>query len=126
MRIERAELAVYDARALDLLKRWQEHRVPCGDVDAIAGPQPHSMAALLGDEAKAIPLSLEDPLFIVEGFVDECREHRSISRIHAFLSPRHAALGTPATIAAWGSFPAGEVGWIVVSAAFPAPLLRLL
>jgi len=42
------------------------------------------MAALLGYKAEAIPLGLEDPLFIVEGFVDECREHRSISRIHAF------------------------------------------
>src|SRR6516164_8393331 len=84
MRIERAEFAVYNARAVDLLKRWQEHRVPCGDVDAIAGPQPDSMAALLGDEAEAIPLGLEDPRFIVEGGVDECREHRSISGIHAF------------------------------------------
>src|SRR3974377_2408396 len=84
MRIERAELAVYDARAVDLLKRWQEHRVPCGHVDAIAGPQPDSMAALLGYEAEAIPLGLEDPRFIVEGGVDECREHRSISGIHAF------------------------------------------
>src|SRR6516165_8267566 len=84
MRIERAELVVYDARAVDLLKRWQEHRVPCGDVDAIAGPQPDRMAALLGDEAEAIPLGLEDPLLIVEGGVDECREHRSISGIHAF------------------------------------------
>src|ERR1700746_2961886 len=55
-----------------------------GDVNAIAGPKPASMAALLGYKAEAIPLGLEDPLFIVEGFVDECREHRSISRIHAF------------------------------------------
>src|SRR5215472_7813887 len=78
MRIERAEFAVYDARAIDLLKRWQEHRVPCGHVDAIAGPQPDRMAALLGDKAEAIPR------FIVEGGVDECREHRSISGIHAF------------------------------------------
>src|SRR5262249_17512566 len=85
MRIERAELAVYDARAVDLLKRWHEHRVPCGDVDAIAGPQPDSMAAVLGDKAEAIPLGLEDPPLIVEGGVDECREHRSISGIHAFL-----------------------------------------
>src|SRR6516165_5110539 len=84
MRIERAEFAVYNARAVDLLKRWQEHRVPCGDVDAIAGPQPDSTAALLGDETEAIPLGLEDPRFIVEGGVDECREHRSISGIHAF------------------------------------------
>src|SRR5215471_5365366 len=84
MRIERAELAVYDARAVDLLKRWQEHRVPCGDVDAIAGPQPNSMAAVLGYETEAIPLGLEDPPLIVEGGVDECREHRSISGIHAF------------------------------------------
>src|SRR5215469_9916429 len=85
MRIERAELAVYDARAVNLLKRWQEHRVPCGDVDAIAGPQPDSIAAVLGYETEAIPLGLEDPRFIVEGGVDECREHRSISGIHAFL-----------------------------------------
>ena len=76
---------LYDARAIDLLKRWQEHRVPCGHVDAIAGPQPDRMAALLGDKAEAIPLGLEDPRFIVEGGVDECREHRSISGIHAFL-----------------------------------------
>src|SRR5262245_41381697 len=85
MRIERAELAVYDARAVDLLKPWQEHRVPCGDVDAIAGPQLDRMAAVLGDEAEAIPLGLEDPPLIVEGGVDECREHRPISRIPAFL-----------------------------------------
>src|SRR5262245_7837960 len=84
MRIQRAELAVYNARAVDLLKRWQEHRVPRGDVDAIAGPQPDSITALLGYEAEAIPFGLEDPPFIVEGFVDECREHRSISGIHAF------------------------------------------
>src|SRR6516165_8475834 len=84
MRIERAEFAVYNARAFDLLKRWQEHRVPCGHVDAIAGPQPDSMAALLSDKADAIPLGLEDPRFIIEGGVDECREHRSISGIHAF------------------------------------------
>src|SRR5215469_6479838 len=84
MRIQRAKFAVYDARAFDLLKRWQEHRVPCGHVDAIAGPQPDRMAALLSDKAEAIPLGLEDPRFIVEGGVDECREHRSISGIHAF------------------------------------------
>ena len=45
MRIERAELAVDNARAVDLLERWQEHRIPCRDVDAIAGPQPDGMAA---------------------------------------------------------------------------------
>jgi hypothetical protein len=83
MRIQRAKLAVYNARAVDPLKRWHEHGVPCGDVDAIAGPQPDSMATLLGYEAEAIPLDLEDPPFVVEGFVDECREHRSIGRIHA-------------------------------------------
>src|SRR5262249_19956475 len=94
MRIERAELAVYDARAVDLLKPWQEHRVPCGDVDAIAGPQLDRMAAVLGDEAEAIPLGLEDPPLIVEGGVDECREHRSISGIHAFLfQPESKDLG---------------------------------
>ena len=84
MRIQRAELAVYNARALDLLKCWQEHRVPCSDVDAIPGPQPDSMAALLGYKAEAIPLGLEYPAFIVEGFVDERREHRSIGGIHVF------------------------------------------
>ena len=63
------------------------------------------MATLLSDKAKAIPLGLEDPLFVVEGFVDQRREHGSISRIHAFLSPRHAAFGTPVTIAAWGELP---------------------
>jgi hypothetical protein len=35
MFVERAELPVYDARTLDLLKRWQERRVPFADVDAI-------------------------------------------------------------------------------------------
>jgi hypothetical protein len=84
MRIQCAKLAVYNTRAVDLLQRWQEHRVPCGDVDAIAGPQPDSMAALLGHKAEAIPLGLEDPSFIVEGFLDECREHRLISGIHVF------------------------------------------
>jgi hypothetical protein len=79
-----AELAVYNARAVDLLKRRQEHRIPCGDVDAIAGPQPDRMAALLGYEAEAIPLGLENPPLVVEGVVDKCREHRSISGIHAF------------------------------------------
>ena len=79
-----AEFAVYNARAVDLLKSWQEHRVPCRDVDAIAGPQPDSMAALLGYEAEAIPFGFEDPPLVVEGVVDECREHRSISGIHAF------------------------------------------
>jgi hypothetical protein len=49
MRVERAELAVHDARAFNLLKRRQEHCVLCGDIDAIARPQPHGMAALLGD-----------------------------------------------------------------------------
>jgi hypothetical protein len=76
MRIQRAELTVYNARAVDLLKRWQEHRVPCGDVDAIAGPQPDSMAALLGYEAEAIPLGLEDRPLVVEGFVDFLRSYR--------------------------------------------------
>jgi hypothetical protein len=66
---------------LGLLKRWQEHLVLCGDVDAIARPQPHRMAALLGDEAEAIPLSLEDPLFVVEGFVDELPGHPNDSWI---------------------------------------------
>src|SRR5437762_2377170 len=84
MRVERAELAVYNARALDLLQRRQKHRVPRGDVDAIAGPQLDSMAALLGNEPETIPLGLEDPRFIIEGVVNECREHRSISGIHAF------------------------------------------
>ena len=84
MRIQCAELAVYNARAVDLLKRWQEHRVPGSDVDAIAGPQPDSMAALLGYEPEAIPLGLEDPPLVVEGGLDECREHRSISGIHDF------------------------------------------
>ena len=84
MRIQRAELAVYNARAVDLLKGSQEHGVPRGDVDAIAGPQLDCMAALLHYEAESIPFGLEDPPLIVEGSLDECREHRSISRIHAF------------------------------------------
>ena len=42
------------------------------------------MAALLDDKSESIPLGLEDPLFIVESFVDERREHRSISGIHPF------------------------------------------
>jgi hypothetical protein len=73
MRIERAEFTVYNARAVDLLKRWPEHRIPCRDVDAIAGPQPDSVAALLAYEAEAIPFGLEDPPLVVEGGVDECR-----------------------------------------------------
>src|SRR6266436_8202086 len=96
MRVKRAEFAVYDARALGLLKRWQEHLVLCGDVDAIARPHPHRMAAFLGDEAEAIPLSLEDPPFVVEGFVDECGEHRFIGGIHASCAlsyPQPTALG---------------------------------
>jgi hypothetical protein len=44
------------------------------------------MAALLGDKAESIPLGLEDPRFVVEGFVDERSEHWSISEIHAFSS----------------------------------------
>jgi isoquinoline 1-oxidoreductase subunit beta len=36
------------------------------------------MAALLGYQAEAIPFGLEDRMFIVEGFVDECREHRRV------------------------------------------------
>src|SRR5262249_60080744 len=82
--VQGAELAVYDARTLDLLKRWQEDLVPFSDVNAIARPQPHSMAALLGDEAEAIPLSLEDPPVVVEGVIDQRREHRFIRRIHPF------------------------------------------
>jgi hypothetical protein len=36
------------------------------------------MATLLGDEAEAIPLSLEDPPVVVEGVIDQRREHRFI------------------------------------------------
>jgi hypothetical protein len=36
----------------------------------------------------ADPLGLEDPPFIVDRSVDECRDHRSIKRIHVFLSAR--------------------------------------
>src|SRR5262249_13479970 len=82
--VQGAELAVYDARTLDLLKRWQEDLVPFSDVNAIARPQPHSMAALLGDEAEAIPLSLEDPPVVVERVIDQRREHRFIRGIHPF------------------------------------------
>ena len=87
MRVQRAELAVYDARALDLLKRGQEHRVSCGDVDAIARPKRQSSPALLGDEAEAVPLALEDPPLVVEGRIDKRREHRSISGIHGVALP---------------------------------------
>jgi hypothetical protein len=52
------------------LKRRQKHRVPSGDVDAIARPQSHSIGALLGDKAEAIPFGLEYPPLVVEGFVD--------------------------------------------------------
>ena len=38
MRIERAELAVYNTRARNLLKRWEQHPVLRGNVDAIARP----------------------------------------------------------------------------------------
>src|SRR5215471_5895147 len=93
MRIQRAELAVYNARAVDLLNRWQEDRVSCGDVDAIARPQPNSMAALLGYEAEAITFGLEDPPCIrraIERFgrclgqpstLAECRKINSGRRI---------------------------------------------
>ena len=84
MRIERAELAVYNTPALDLLKRWEQHPVLRGNVDAIARPQPHNMAALLGGEAETIPLGLENPIFVIEGLVGERREHGSVSGIHAF------------------------------------------
>src|SRR5262245_31036954 len=139
MRIERAEFAVYNARAVDLLKRWQEHHVPCGHVDAIAGPQPDSMAALLGDEAEAIPLGLEDPRFIVEGGVDECREHRSISGIHAFsfgpglriwdqpLRPwcqcHHKTAPTPTTATAIGTTSRAEFS-IQAIAGIPSAMIR--
>jgi hypothetical protein len=33
---------------------------------------------------EATPLGLEDPLFAIEGFIDESGEHRSISGIHTF------------------------------------------
>jgi hypothetical protein len=97
MRIQCAKLAVYNTRAVDLLQRWQEHRVPCGDVDAIAGPQPDSMAALLGHKAEAIPLGLEDPPFIVEGFLDECRERDSclFFRPGLWISTISAGSGSP-------------------------------
>src|SRR5262245_11918386 len=137
MRIERAELAVYDARAVDLLKRWQEHRVPCGDVDAIAGPQPDSMAAVLGYETEAIPLGLEDPPLIVEGGVDECREHRSISGIHAFLfqsdscgfgvgpwcQGHHKTAPTPTTATAIGTTSRAEFS-IQAIAGIPSAMIR--
>jgi hypothetical protein len=32
--------------------------------------------------ALGLPFCLEDPIFIIERFVDEWREHRSISGIH--------------------------------------------
>src|SRR6516164_6390978 len=137
MRIQRAEFAVYNARAFDLLKRWQEHRVPCGHVDAIAGPQPDSMAALLGDKAEAIPLGLEDPPLIVEGGVDECREHRSISGIHAFLfqsEPEdlgvrpwcqcaHKTAPTPTTATAIGTTSRAEFS-IQAIAGIPSAMMR--
>src|SRR5215472_4535219 len=140
MRIQRAEFAVYDARAIDLLERWQEHRVPCGHVDAIARPQPDSMAALLGDKAEAIPLGLEDPRFIVKGGVDECREHRSISGIHAFsfdpglriwdqplLRPwcqcHHKTAPTPTTATAIGTTSRAEFS-IQAIAAIPSAMIR--
>jgi hypothetical protein len=36
----------------------------------------------LGNEAEATPLGLKDPPFIVEGFVDESCEHRSVTGTH--------------------------------------------
>src|SRR6516165_2152494 len=140
MRIERAEFAVYNARAFDLLKRWQEHRVPCGHVDAIAGPQPDSMAALLGDKAEAIPHSLEYTRFIVAGGVDECGEHRSISGIHAFsfgpglriwdqplLRPwcqcHHKTAPTPTTATAIGTMSRAEFS-IQAIAGIPSAMIR--
>jgi hypothetical protein len=42
------------------------------------------MAALIGDEAEAIPLSLDDPPVVVEGVIDQRRKHRFIRGIHPF------------------------------------------
>ena len=80
MRILRANLAVRTSRRTSV--------APAGalrtfsDVDAIAGPQPDGVDALFRDEAEAILLGLKDPIFMVEGFVDERCEHRFIKRIH--------------------------------------------
>lgn len=43
--------------------------------------------SLLGYESEAVPLGLEDLRLVVEGLVNECGKHRSVSRIHmvAFL-----------------------------------------
>src|SRR5262250_2972450 len=98
------------------------------------------MAALLGDEAEAIPLGLEDPRFIVEGGVDECREHRSISGIHAFsfgpglsiwdqplLRPwcqcHHKTAPTPTTATAIGTTSRAEFS-IQAIAGIPSAMIR--
>jgi hypothetical protein len=55
--------------------------------------------ALLGDKAESIPFGLEDPLFVVEGFVDKRRQHRSISGIHAFSSAERIVYTSPSDFA---------------------------
>jgi hypothetical protein len=124
--VSSAELAVDDAGTLDLLKRWQEDLVLFSDVDAIARPQPHCIATLLGDEAEAIPLSLEGPPVAVERVVDQRREHRSKSGIHPFSFTLARCLGQGPQRSPPRGEPAirdklVEVCWIVRSMAFPIP-----
>ena len=59
-------------------------RVLSRDIDAVARPQRHGIAALLGDETEAIPLGLKHPVLVVERFVDKCCQHRSIGGIYTF------------------------------------------
>ena len=63
------------------------------------------MVAFFGDEPEAIPLGLENPLFVVEGFVDQCREHRSVGGIHAcFCIERLQSLQDVAWLTVVGGF----------------------
>src|SRR6516162_2980575 len=106
MRIQRAKFAVYNARAINLMKRWQEHRVPCGDVDAIAGPQPDIMAALLGYEPEAIPLGLEDsPLVVRDSCFSFCPGLRVWDQplLRPWCQCHHKTAPTPTTATAIGT-----------------------
>jgi hypothetical protein len=91
------------------------------------------MATLLRDEAEAIPLSLEDPPVVIEGVIDQRREHRSKSGIHPFSFTLARCLRQGPQRSPPRGEPAirdklGEVCWIVRSMAFsipPPPVARM-
>jgi len=53
------------------------------------------MAALLGDKAESIPLGLEDPRFVVEGFVDEDEDYFSVRDYSPNTMPTTSDLSDP-------------------------------